>query len=238
MKTIRLFMLGALALASLQACQKDDFGPFETTETSAFVYDDPELEGNDDQDNAPPIQTDFLFDVTQDTISLQGNAELIFFDEDLVNPVENLKGFTQTITLFESHEPEHKVASAEISITQIDPIRRDSILAYTQIRFDFGHGSLYTEVQFVIQPTAIEAVTDVQAQMQEMMVLAGTREVSEQAGKFRFDSIQFDFQEIADGRVAIAYSLKFGMNKDGELEVPSDKPQDNPTDTDSPAEEN
>ena len=169
MKTIRLFMLGVLALASLQACQKDDFGQFETNNTAAFVYDDPELEGNDDQDHAPSIQTDFLFDVTQDTISLQGNAELTFFDEDLINPAENLIGFTQSINLFEPIQPDRKVASAEIYITQIDPIRRDSTNAYVQIRFDFGHGSLFTEARFVIQPAAAGSAVDVQARMQEII---------------------------------------------------------------------
>lgn len=238
MKTIRLFVLGGLALASLQACQKDDFGQFETTEASAFVYDDPELEGNDDRDNAPPAQTDFLFDVTQDTINLEGKAELIFFDEDLVNPVENLLGFTQSINFFEPSQPERKVASAEISITQIDPIRRDSTIAYTQIRFDFGHGSLFTAAQFVIQPAAIEGAADLQAQMQEIMVLEGTRWVAEQARKFRFESIRFDFQEVADDRIQLASYISFDMKREGEIEIPSDDPQDEPTETDNPGEEN
>lgn len=238
MKTIRLFMLGVLALASLQACQKDDFGQFDATSSSAFVYDDPELEGNDNQDNAPPIQTDFLFDVTQDTISLQGNAEWIFFDEDLVNPAENLLGFTQNINLFETIEPDRKVASAEISITQIDPIRRDSTIAYAQIRFDFGHGSLFTEARFVIQPAAVQGVADVQAKMQEIIVLEGSRLVADQAGKFRFDDIQFDFQEVTDDQVGVVCYLSFGMNKEGELEIPNENPQDDPSDTDSPSEEN
>ena len=214
-----LLILFAHALI-FSSCQKeelaqpaDDLGLITMTDqgstatAAAFAIGDPELEGNDAADNLPPTQKDFLFDTSKELVVLEGTSVMNFWDEQLVNPVENLVGMTQQVDLFEPENDQRKVGSLAMTIQSIRSTGLNLATVTADVRFDFGHGTVFGVATLEFSPGATESGADFQCQLSEIELIGGTRMLQGQENKLQVQFLNGNLISISDDVIELSCNI-------------------------------
>ena len=209
MKTLKMPLLGGLPLLLFLSCEKEAIPtPALVSDTTEEIilrtnsgFDDPELEGNDAIDDIATPQTDFLFDTSQGKVTLMGTEKLYLVDEILTGSAFDLVSFSHTLNLFEPNNLTRKVGSANLIIKELQSLQPGIAKGIVDIRFDFGHGSVYCEAS--IEFKSVNAAAN-EFSLNDIQLVKGTGLLSDIKGQMEMDFIEGTMEEVDENTLQVS----------------------------------